>query len=139
MSKGSKVISVRFPNGLILEMQQVVCDTIGTINVNGFNLSDWIRESCEQRLAHIKRSRRCKTRKKLLCAECGKMKEVGQIADQWESLFGVTEYRCTTCATKPQFRKPELDVGPLVDAFLEINKDGEFSGLLANPANNELR
>lgn len=58
MSKGSKIIPVRIPDELLTDLENAVKSANSTRREMPYTVSAWIRKCVEEKLAHLKRSRK---------------------------------------------------------------------------------
>lgn len=58
MSKGSQIISVRIPDKLLVEIEKAVHSANQVNASEPYNVGSWIRKCVQEKLAHLKRSRR---------------------------------------------------------------------------------
>ena len=97
MSKGSRIMSVRFP-GKLLEMVESACSGAKNgIDIRTPGFGEWVREACRQRLDHLARSRKKPADKPVKCDECKCTVKLSAIACEWVDLFGRKRYRCQKC------------------------------------------
>jgi len=57
MSKGSKIVPVRFPDQMLLEMVKALDSRNLTTRDEQIELSEWIRRCVKDKLGHLRRSR----------------------------------------------------------------------------------
>lgn len=101
MSKGSKIVPVRIPDDLLLRMRrEIITKTLSGASKT-VAIGAWIRDAIKQRLDHIKRSKKAKADSLVTCEDCKQRVPYHAIVAQWETLLGVTQYRCKMCDLLP--------------------------------------
>ncbi len=58
MSKGSKVIPIRFPDLLLKAIGEELASRKDARAMRPINFSEWVRQACSEKIAHAKRSRK---------------------------------------------------------------------------------
>lgn len=64
MAKGSKIVPVRIPVLLLLEICQAIDETNKRRNKQTYSVSSWIRQAACEKLKHLRRSKRYPRSKK---------------------------------------------------------------------------
>lgn len=99
MSRGNKIVGIRLTPDELIQIDNALYSRQKRNRKQERNLSSWIREAIQEKLDHIKRSRKNTSTKKFVCAHCGLRQPVSLLSSEYTSITGERFRICGACQT----------------------------------------